>query len=242
LFLTGATTRVSALSSASDPPFLRGLNAYRSGDFTAAAKAFAEDATRQPSSGTFQNLGNAEWQRGRAGDAIVAWERALWVEPRNRAVRENLRFARKGAQLESPDLAWYEVVSSWLPANWWAWLAGMSLWSAVGAVMLPGLLRRRRRTWHQALAAFCLTAFLLCLPAHLGVFTRSRLGFVLQKETPLRLTPTREAQAVTHLAAGEPARWVRVRGNFVMVRTNRGRGWVEADDIGWLCPVKGGRS
>jgi hypothetical protein len=55
---------------------------------------------------------------------------------------------------------------------------------------------------------------------------------VLQKDTPLRLTPTREAQAVTRLAAGEPARFVRTRGNYVLIRTNRTLGWVEREQFG----------
>ena len=114
----------------------------------------------------------------------------------------DLRFARKTAQLEAPELAWYEVISTWLPGNWWAWIAGASLWLAVGMVMLPGILRWRKATWHQAVAAFCLMVFLLSIPAYIGLHTRSRLGFVLQPDTVLRLTPTVEAQAVTRLAAG----------------------------------------
>ena len=172
----------------------------------AAAEAFRQSVTLQPASGALQNLGNAEWQRHRTGAAILAWEQALWLDPFNQSARQNLRFARKTAQLEAPDLAWYEVISTWLPVSWWAWIAGVSLWLAVGMVLLPGILRRRKATWHQAIAALGLMVFLLSVPAHIGVETRSRIGFVLQKDTPLRLTPTLEAQAVTRLAAGEPAR------------------------------------
>ena len=102
--------------------------------------------------------------------------------------------------------------------------------------MLPGILRRRKATWHQAIAALGLMVFLLSIPAQIGVQTRSRIGFVLQKDTPLRLTPTLEAQAVTRLAAGEPARWVRARGNYVLIRTGRALGWVEQDQLGLTCP------
>ncbi len=227
-------SRVSALPA--EGLFRAGVTAYRAGDYTLAGEAFRKSSTLQPASGTLQNLGNAEWQQRHAGTAILAWEQALWLDPFNHSARQNLRFARKSAQLEAPDLAWYEVISTWLPVNWWAWIAGVSLWLAVGMGMLPGILRRRKATWQQAIAAVGLMVFLLSVPAHFGVETRSRIGFVLQKDTPLRLTPTHEAQAVTHLAAGEPARQIRARGNYVLIRTSHALGWVEQAQFGLTCP------
>lgn len=219
----------------SDGAFIAGTQAYRAGDYAHAAQAFRDSATAQPASGTLQNLGNAEWQRGRKGNAILAWEQALWVNPFDRNARSNLRFARETAQLEAPELAWYEVGSAWLPAHWWAWIAAGSLWLVVGALTLPAVLRWRRSPWQQAVAALGLAIFLLSLPAHAGVLTRSRLGFVLEKDTPLRLTPTAEGEAVTRLAAGESGRQVRARGKYLFIRTNRSAGWVERGQLGLVC-------
>lgn len=216
--------------------FTSGATAFRNGDYPAAAKAFGDLSAQQPAAGTFQNLGLAEWQRGRRGHAVLAWERALWVDPRNAAAQENLRFARKVAQLEAPQLAWYEVASTWLPVNAWAWLAGASLWLAVAMVMLPPIIRWRRRGWHQAIAAMSLAVFLVCIPAMFGVNTRTRIGFVLERNTPLRLTPTRDAQTVTMLGAGEPARIERARGNYLLVRTSFSKGWIERTEFGRICP------
>jgi hypothetical protein len=215
--------------------FRLGTEAYRAGDYARSAHAFAESAAQQPASGTLQNLGNAEWHSGRAGLAVLAWEQALWLDPFQHSSRQNLRFARKAAQLEAPELAWYEVVSTWLPANWWAWLAGATFWLGVGMATLPGILRRRKTVWHQAVAAVAFMLFLLSVPAYVGVHTRSGIGFILQKDTPLRLTPTADAQAVTRLAAGEPARLVRQRGAYVLVRTHRTLGWVQRAQFGLTC-------
>jgi hypothetical protein len=84
--------------------------------------------------------------------------------------------------------------------------------------------------------------FLLSVPAHLGVHTRSRIGFVLDKQVGLRLTPTTEAQALTQLAAGEPVRVVGARGNYVLVRTSRAKGWLERTQFRLICPMKGSDS
>ena len=88
-----------------DESFQRGMESYRAGDFTTSAKSFGDCAAREPSSGAWQNLGLAEWRSGHVGEAIVAWERANWLNPANQAAQVNLHFARKAAQLESPVLA-----------------------------------------------------------------------------------------------------------------------------------------
>jgi hypothetical protein len=236
-FLLPLFLALPALASSPDALFQAGATAYRAADYAQAAEAFRQSITLQPASGALQDLGNAEWQRRCNGEAILAWEQALWLDPFNESARQNLRFARKIAQLEAPELAWYELISTWLPVSWWAWIAGGSLWLAVGMGILPGILRRRKATWHQATAALALMVFLLGIPALFGVQTRARIGFVLQKDTPLRLTPTLEAQVVTRLAPGDPARWLRAQGRYVLIRTSRTLGWVERDQLGLTCPT-----
>ena len=235
LILCAFTLPLPAVSP--DALFRDGANAYRSADYAHAAETFRLSASLQPSSGALQNLGLAEWQCRRVGSAILAWEQALWLDPFNHSARQNLRFARKSAQLEAPELAWYEVVSTWLPVNWWAWIAGASFWLAIAMATLPGFLRRRKAIWHQAVAAVALMVFLLSLPAMVGVQTRARIAFIQQDNTPLRFTPTRDAQAITRLAAGDPARCLRAKGGYRLIRTSRTLGWVEQAQLGLTCPA-----
>lgn len=216
--------------------FQAGCAAFTNNDFSLAAKSFSEAVAAAPSAGAFQNLGNAEWKNNHTSEAIIAWERALLLNPRSSEAENNLKFARESAQLESPDLTWCEVAASWLPANVWAWLACGSLWFAVGGMIVPGVLRWRRSAAQQAVVALSLGVLLLTLPANYGVVTRSQVGFVLKRETPLRLTPTAEAEAVTKLAAGEPGRVVRERGNYFLIRTRRMTGWVERDGFLFVTP------
>jgi tetratricopeptide (TPR) repeat protein len=225
----------SAAGATADASFRTGIEAYRAGDYSRAATAFHESSGRHTAPGTLQNLGNAEWQRGRVGAAILAWEQALWLDPSGQNARNNLRYAREIAQLEAPELGWHEIASSRLPPNWWAWIAAASLWLVAGMIALPPVLRWRKAGRQQALAALGLAVFLLCIPAEFGVYTRSHIGFVLHKDTPLRLTPTLEGEAVTRLAAGEPARLERTRGNYLYIRTSRAAGWVERGQFGLVC-------
>lgn len=231
--LLGGTTLCHASAEAS---FKQGVEAYETGHFVEAAKAFRESVAEQPAAGTLVNLGMTEWRRGRTGAAVRAWEQALWVDVFDQRARENLRFARETGGLDAPRLAWYETASTWLPTNSWAWIAGGGLWLALGMVTLPVVLRWRKAGWQQALAALGLGIFLLSIPAHIGVVTRSHIGFVLDRKTPLRLTPTEEADTVVTLTAGEPARLVRTQGDYVFVRTQSGVGWIEREKFGLVCP------
>jgi len=211
--------------------FALGSQAYADHNYEQAATNFFQAANHSPASGTFHNLGNAEWQLGHTGPAILAWERALWLDPFSPKPQQNLRFARKARLLDSPELLWYEICSTWLPATAWPWLASMSLWLAIALVVLPGVFRWRSAGWHQALAAAGFAIFLLTIPALIGIHSRSKLGVVIPKSVNLRLTPTAEAQPTARLAAGEIVRLDHRRGQYLFVRTATGTGWIDQSQL-----------
>jgi tetratricopeptide (TPR) repeat protein len=223
--------------AATNDHFAQGVELSRAGQFPEAAAAFAKSAQAQPAAGTLVNLGLAEWQRGHAGEAILAWEQALWIDPLDARAESNLRFARQVAQVDAPQLKWYESISVWLPADAWVWLAGGALWLSVALLVLPGVFRRNVVGWQQWLAAFAFGVFLFSVTANFGVVSRTDIGFVLKKNASLRLTPTQDSEVTSTLSPGEPARKLRVRGNYVLVRTFGATGWLEQPDFGLVCPA-----
>ncbi len=235
IFLTMCSL-TKTISATTNDSFAQGVTLIRSGDFPAAAALCEASLKTETTSGTLVNLGIIEWQRGHAGPAIQAWEQALWVDAFDERAIANLKFARQVAQLDAPELKWFEQASTWLPANWWVWLAGVSLWLAVGAMVLPGIFRRRKTGWQQTLAALGWGIFLFSLTANYGVVSRTNLGFVLKKNAPLQLTPTSEGEVVATLTAGEPARWMRARGNFLFIRTANASGWILREQFGLINP------
>jgi hypothetical protein len=237
IFLLAASTAPAGALTPTEQQFQAGLAAYQADDFSRASEFFRASAGETPAAGAYQDLGNAEWQQGRVGPAILAWEQALWLSPRDAAAENNLKYARAFGQIDSPELTWYEVISTWLPSGGWAWVTAFSLWLMAGLLVLPGVCRRRRTGWHQALATLGLTLFLLSLPAHFGWQTRSRIGFVLEPDTPLRLTPTETAQDITRVGAGEPGRCERTFGNFCYIRFRNTAGWLARNEFG-LVSVK----
>lgn len=222
--------------AATNDLFAHGLVAGQAGDFSDAVTAFQNSVKQQPSAGALVNLGIAEWRCGHAGAAIRAWEQAEWIDPFNAEAKQNLTFARMAAQLDEPHLKWFEAVSIWLPPNSWVWIAGASLWLAVGALVLPGVFRWKKSGGQQMLAAFGFCLFLLAVTANFGVLGRTQIGFVLKKNVPLRLTPTTEGEITSTLTDGEPARKLHTRGNYFFIRTSNGTGWIEQKQLGLINP------
>ena len=234
---------LSANAESNTPPTIRdedlfkqGCNAYLVGNYQAASDCFYKVLAQYPSTGAYHNLGNAEWKLGKTGLAILAWERAQWLDPFQKNTRANLRFARKSAQLDNPDLTWFEICSTWLPVHFWPWLASISFWLAIFLLFLPGALRWKRVDWHQGVAAAGITLFLLTTPALLGVFSRTKIGIILTAQTALRLTPTKEAQVLTRLQGGEMVRVEKKRGEYLYVRANNDNaGWISQDQFQYIC-------
>lgn len=214
--------------------FASGTAAAQAGNFSDAKKLFEGDIRARPSVGACLNLGNVEWQSGHAGAAVLAWERAAWINPFDERAADNLKFARLAAQLDEPDLRWHETISTWLPPNLWVWLAGAGLWLALGALVLPRVLRWRKAGWQQTLAALGCCVFIFAMAGNVGVVSRTNLGFVVKKNVMLRLTPTSGSELISAVPAGEPLRKVKTRGNFIYVRTPMAAGWLERGEVGWV--------
>ena len=239
LILAALICAANVFATATNDFFAQGVVACRAGQFPEAAADFEKSSAQQPACGTFDNLGLVEWQRGHAGAAILAWERARWMDPFDPRANQNLRFARTVAQVDGPELKWFEAASTWLPPNAWAWIAGASLWLAAGALVLPGVFRRRKSGGYQALASLGFCIFLFSMTANIGVASRTDIGFIMKKDAPLLLTPTREGEVLSTLTAGEPARLLRARGNYFLIRTGFGTGWIERSQLGLVCPNSG---
>jgi tetratricopeptide (TPR) repeat protein len=232
IFLGVLACAPASVRAAANDAFADGVAAYRIGEFAGAAQAFENAAAIRPAAGTYVNLGLAEWQRGHAGPAILAWERAQWIDPFNRPAANDLRFARQVTQSDAPQLKWFETLSSWLPAAAWLWLAGASLWLALGMMLLPPAFRRQKAGWHQTLAACGLCVFLFSLAANCGVVSRTNLGFVLEDNASLLLTPTQDGEVTATLTSGEPARKVRTSGDYYLIRTESQMGWITREQFG----------
>ena len=86
---------------------------YADGNFAEAANMYEQLIAQTPSSEVYYNLGNAYFKQNELAQAILAYERCLRLDPRNKDAKYNLAFARSRIIDNIEDNQAY-FVSSWL--------------------------------------------------------------------------------------------------------------------------------
>lgn len=80
--------------SDADSKFKEANASYRTGDFEKAARLYGELTAEQPEVAAFYyDLGNAQVKLNNLSEAVLAYERALRLSPRDQDIRNNLRYA-----------------------------------------------------------------------------------------------------------------------------------------------------
>lgn len=80
------------------------------------------------SSKLYYNLGNSYYRMGQMGKAILAYERALRLDPANKDARENLAFVNARITDRPGERGTFlgnalDSISSYISSNAWAWIA-----------------------------------------------------------------------------------------------------------------------
>ncbi len=220
--------------------FARGNDAYKAGDFAAAAAAYDTLRARGFSGpGLLYNLGNAHFKSGDLGRAIASYERALLLAPRDREVRENLDLARElCADRPSTGLAGPAGVvalaarrltpDEWAVALEAAYVLLLATFVAPLHVPLRRSLVRRTRLAAAILLAAAAAALLVL---HTG-YRPGRRGVVIPPEITVRSGPGTGYLGEFTLHPGSVVRIEDSREEWVkIVYPPSLRGWTEAEGI-----------
>lgn len=191
--------------------------ALRSEDYKQATVIFDSLETEQQlaSPDFYLALGNARFETGRTGEAILAYERGLRLSPANPDLINNLRYVREEAGLttaEVPDfflLRWWRVAAA-LVGTTVAFAVSLLLWwLAVGGVFW-WYLRRREMEEKRRFALLPLAFTGVLLAALFFALAQSRYNHLHRDDeailvaptATLRVSPTESASVEAELAAG----------------------------------------
>jgi type IV secretory pathway VirB2 component (pilin) len=210
--------------------------AFAEGHYAAAVAGFEALArTHGWSAPLLYDLANAYAQAGRVGRAVLSYERARLLAPRDADIVANLAYVRARAGLPRPPAAWYRVAAGWLGPAGWTWLAAIGLWLA-GASLLAA------RRWHaRKLLYVGVVALLLGATSVTAVVVSdqalSRAVVVESKSAPVRVSPFAGAASESSLSEGEVVAVLGRHEDFVRVRDGRGRtGWVQSATVQSIVP------
>ncbi len=219
-----------------DEPYLDAAANYEQGKFAEAAYVYRQELQRHPgkaNANLYYNLGNCAYMQENYGKALLCFERARRLAPRDKGIAANrkLTWEKLGVSRKDKILA---GVRDLLRPDEWLTLAGLA-WLC-GWLLLAGC-RWCGRKWHPLLILPFL-ALLICLGAWQGQRANSYrpdLALVV-KSTSLHRLPQVVGTAGNLLQPGSEVRIVEERRDWVRVRLGRNEGWVEKTAIGRLFP------
>ena len=207
--------------------------------FQRAEQGFAaliEDGAETPS--LYTNLGNAALQAGHAGQAVVAYQRALRLDPGSTTAHQNLAHVRSllPAWVPRPGNAdSTEALFAYRRIPVQARSLAAAGCFALAALCLVLSARRREGAW-RGLAMLSGLAWLALLASVVldGRGAQSRAAVLTAEETPARSADS----ALAPLAFPEPlppgveVEQLEVRGDFARIRLANGRDvWVRSSSV-----------
>jgi tetratricopeptide (TPR) repeat protein len=222
------------LTTASAGPLEEGNRALSEGRYAEAIRCYLEAQERDGySADILFNLGHAYAKSGAVGRAVLSYERARLLAPRDRAIRVALEEARRGARLEGDlDRGW-RGFHRYLTPDEWTWL-GLS----AGALLLVALAGRRRLSC-RALARLVGAGLLLALPASTAITKHAldRGRAIVVEAGDVRLSPYEAAEASGSVHPGQVVWITRSFDDFVMVKSPGGTaGWIARSAVEPVAP------
>ncbi|MCJ7686065.1 MAG: tetratricopeptide repeat protein [Desulfobacteraceae bacterium] len=245
LIVTGIIALLSYVSLTSvsagqgDDQFALGNEAYAEGKYDEAL-SFYKGAIKQEgySASLLYNMANAYYQKKDVGQAILHYERALYLDPGNADIQANLGLARKDFGLIAEPAPDWQRFFHMLNLNWWAIFAS----GAFGAFSLLYLLRGiRPGILKGAPIKILTTVCLLCFMAGgTGVamqYKNMSRGVVIRDNARLLVSPFDSASSSASIKDGKIVRIAKTYRGYLLVEGVNGKsGWIKRNAVEPVVP------
>lgn len=233
--IIGVLAMLSFLSRAraenAGPEFEQANAAFSAGDYRAAIARYDEIlAHNGASASVLFNLGNAHYRCGQFGAAILDYERAQVLAPRNHSIEANLRLAREKAGVPAPEPNTIQQLAGGLSPNSLAWIGSVAL--AIICLALGVSRISPRLAKFKAIGIVAGVPLLAVIAAFAIRWPEFNRAIVVTANAPARIAPADTAAESFALKAGEQVTVAKSYGPFILARTTDGRsGWVSDKDI-----------
>ncbi len=208
-----------------------------------ALDSLANTGRRSPE--LYQALGNAYYERGDFGRAILNYERGLRLQPTHKELKNNLQYVREEAGITRPELPDFFLLRAWraigaaLGAGTFFWLAMTLWWLAVAGAVIWFLRRKamgekkRFALLPGAVLSLILALLFFALGTSRNTFLANDLEAVLiAKSVDLRVAPGPEATLEQALHAGLKLRILDEFDGYVKVSLEDGKqGWLPLGSV-----------
>jgi tetratricopeptide (TPR) repeat protein len=221
--------------------FNQGNQCYSRNDYPAAIAAYALAVKDAPNPSAHYNLGNAYFKNGQAGRAVIEFQRARFLAPRDNDFQTNLRFVRsyrvdKNLAMASP---FTELIDG---ALHWPSLREAALLAAIGfglGALLFSLFIVFRRTLFLIAGIVALIPFLYgaVTAAVWQTYRSSRPAVVVVSEANARSGPGEDYKDIVLIHDGTEIVIKEIRGDWLLAQLPGGAGgWVKREAVEQIFP------
>ena len=228
-----------ALAGQSDDLFALGNESYAEGKYDEALSYYKGVMEQEGySASLFYNMANAYYQKKDVGQAILHYERALYLDPGNADIQANLGLSRKDFGLISTPAPDWQRFFDLLNLNWWAFLAS----GAFGVFSLLYLLRGiRPGALKGAPFKVFTTVCLLCFMAGgAGVamqYKNMSRGVITKDNASLLVSPFDSASSSATIKDGKIVRIAKTYRGYLLVEEVNGKsGWIKRNAVEPVVP------
>ena len=230
---------VTVESGQSSDLFAGGNQAYANGKYDEAISHYKTVIDQKGySAALFYNMANAYYRKKNVGQAILNYERALYIDPKNADIQANLRLARKDFGLVSGQVPTWKRVFNLLNLDRWTLIAS----GALGAFAFLCLIRGIRPKFltgssFRIIAAACLLIFMVSGTGIFMQYGNISSGVVTRSGANLLVSPFDSAVSLSSIKNGKVVQMARIYKDYVLVKGINGKsGWIQKDTIEPVVP------
>ncbi|MBO7146576.1 MAG: BatD family protein [Lentisphaeria bacterium] len=215
------------------------MNAYDSGKFEKAFQYYSGKFNPgAPSADLLYNMGNCLYKMGRYPAALICYERALRLSPRDPDILENLNLVRRKLQLperyriQSPSDVLPYLRDSLRPDEWiFLFCFGITLCFAAAGVFAVKAHRALFRSLTGAAILFLLVPLSAYVSQQSSSYNPDHALVSVRTASVYSLPSEQTGKVEMQLKGGEEVLVMERRMNWVRIRSGNAEGWIHADDI-----------
>ncbi len=222
--------------------FAQANEQYAAGNYAEAATLYQQCLTGEanPSADIYYNLGNALFKQGELGQAILAYERSLRLDPRDKDCKHNLAFAQAQIidNVEDNEFflsSWAKTLRNQLPIGTW-FILSIIFWVLTLTGIILFTLNTKHQTANTKRVAFHLSWIFLLLTIVTGLNAYSlhrrdtlrQEAIITQGIVNAKASPDRSGTELFTLHEGTKVTIHETLGEWVNIHVGNNIGWLPA--------------
>ena len=214
---------------------------YSNGNYAEAAQAYQEIIAEQPHSEAYYNLGNAYFKQDELAQAILAYERCLRLDPRNKDAKYNLAFAQSRIIDNVEDnqaffiKSWLQAIRNTMRETTWMILSIITFLIVLIGALLFALSKEqwlRKTAFYTALIALFIS---VCTCANAGSLHRRDTireeAIITQGIVNVKASPDRSGTELFTLHEGTKVIIHETLGEWCNIHVGNNVGWMKLSSL-----------